>query len=197
MDGIEKITARITEDVQAEIAEIEAGAARQTEELQRKYRKTAERERDALLERGWAAAVEREHRLTGVAALEAKKDLLAAKQELISQAFSEAAAKLNQLPAAEYVSLLAALAAGAAQSGAEQIILSPADRERYGADVVKEANKLRPNSQFTLAPGSRDIQGGLLLSRGDVEINCSFASLIHQLRGELTPQVANILFAAK
>ncbi|MCL1905681.1 MAG: hypothetical protein FWG06_01585, partial [Clostridiales bacterium] len=59
------------------------------------------------------------------------------------------------------------------------------------------ANKRLPNGKFTLAEGSRAISGGLLLSRGDVEINCTFESLIQQMRGELTPQVAQILFAAE
>jgi V/A-type H+-transporting ATPase subunit E len=89
------------------------------------------------------------------------------------------------------------LAAGSAKTGEEQIILSPKDKERCGAVVVGEANKLRPNGKFTLAEGSRAINGGLLLSSGDVEINCAFESLIQQLRGELTPQVAQILFVAE
>jgi V/A-type H+-transporting ATPase subunit E len=197
MDGIEKITARISDDVRAEIGEIEAEAARQTEEIGRKYQETAERERGAVLNRGHLAAAEREQRLTGVAALEAKKEILAIKQEMISRVFAKAEEKLSLLPADEYVSLLAALIVRAAKNGEEQIILSPRDRERYGEAVVKEANKRLPDGKFTLAAGSRGIKGGLLLSQGDVEINCSFASLIQQLRGELTPQVAHMLFAAE
>ena len=197
MDGIEKITARISSDVHSEISEIEAEALRQVGEIRQKYQETAEQERNAILERGRLAAEEREHRLASVAALEAKKQTLSVKQELITQVFTKAEEKLRHLNEEEYVSLLASLATSAAKTGSEQIILSPKDKERYGAAVVALANKRLPNAQFTLAEGSRAINGGLLLSTGNVEINCAFESLIQQLRGELTPQVAQILFAVE
>ena len=196
MDGLERIIPRITADVQAEIEAIETEAAVQSEEIRQKYQEAAHKEQAVLLERGRNAAAERVYRLSGVAALEAKKEILAAKQELIAQVFAKAEQTLCRLPAQEYVYLLATLAAGAAQSGQEQIILSPQDRARYGTSVIKAANSRRQNGAFTLAEKSREIKGGLLLSQGDVEINCSFESLIQQLRAELTPQVVRLLFAA-
>lgn len=197
MDGIEKITARISGDVRSEIDAIEAETTREAEEIRRKYQETAEREREAILEHGRIAADEREHRLASVAALEAKKQTLGIKQELLSLAFAKAEEKLCHLSEEEYISLLAALAVGAAKTGDEKIILSSKDKVRCGEAVVVEANKRLPNGKFTLAECRRDISGGLLLSSGDVEINCTFESLIQQLRGELTPQVAQILFAAE
>jgi len=197
MDGIEKICARITNDAQAEIGEIEAEAARQVEEIRIKCKEAAEQEREVLLARGRATAEERARRLNGLTALETKKETLAAKQELIAQVFAKAEESLCQMPADQYVSLLASLAINATKAGQAQIILSPKDKERYGKAVVQEANKRRKNGEFILAAKSRDIKGGLLLSLGDVEINCAFESLIQQLRGELTPQVAQILFTVK
>jgi V/A-type H+-transporting ATPase subunit E len=197
MDGIEKITARIAEDVQAEISAIEAESARQTLELQQKYQEMAMREHDAVLGHGRVRAAEREQRLAGMAALEAKKQVLSAKQQLLSQVFELAEQRLCQMPAGEYVSFLASLVTSAAKSGQEQIILSPKDKEQYGAAVVTEVNKRWKNGKFSLAENCRDIKGGFLLSQGDVEINCTFESLIDQLRGELTLQVAQILFGAE
>ena len=38
------------------------------------------------------------------------------------------------------------------------------------------------------------IRGGLILSDGDVEVNCAFETLVRLQRGELDRQVAKVLF---
>ena len=51
--------------------------------------------------------------------------------------------ELLALPEGEYVSLLARIAVKASQTGREELIFSPKDREKVGAKVVAEANRLR------------------------------------------------------
>ena len=194
MDGIEKITGRIASDGAQEIAAIQAEARRQADEIAGRYDAQARREREDILARGRRAAEERVERLASVAQLDARKLELAAKQELLSKAYDRALEQLAGLPDDAYTALLADLAVGASSTGREAVILSPKDRARYGKAAVTRANEKLGDGHLTLSEQTRPIQGGLILSDGDVEVNCAFETLVRLLRGELDREVAKVLF---
>ena len=198
MDGIEKITGRINADIQQEIDALTAAAQKEAAAIAAQYREQAERESAEIVERGRKSAAEREERLAGVAQLECRKLELAAKQGMIQKAFDQALDSLLNLPEQDYVKLLAALAAKAARTGKEQVILSQKDRTRYGKQAVTAANEaLGGKGNLTLSQESRPIKGGLILSDGDVEVNCTFETLVRLQRGELEREVAKVLFDEK
>ena len=198
MDGIEKITGRINADIQQEIDALTAAAQKEAAAIAAQYREQAERESAEIVERGRKSAAEREERLAGVAQLECRKLELAAKQGMIQKAFDQALDSLLNLPEQDYVKLLAALAAKAARTGKEQVILSQKDRTRYGKQAVTAANEaLGGKGNLTLSQESRPIKGGLILSDGDVEVNCAFETLVRLQRGELEREVAKVLFDEK
>ena len=198
MNGIEKITERIAQDAQAEVTQVETQAKAQADAITAKYAAQAEAERQNLLATGKAKAEERMERLDSAAQMEAKKMLLAAKQEMLDKAFALALVKLTQLPEEEYVDLLAKLAAKSAATGKEQIILSQADRTRYGVKAATRANELLAKegktASLTLSETTRDIKGGLLLSDGAVEVNCAFETLVRLARNEVAQEVTKTLF---
>lgn len=142
MNGIEKITGRIEADVNREIEEINTQAQAQAQAILDQYEAQAKAESEEILARGRQAAAERLERLGSVAKLEARKRTLAVKQDLVGQSFHMALERLLALPDEEYVELLAQLAAKAAQSGREQILLSKKDRARFGKQVVTRANEI-------------------------------------------------------
>ena len=198
MDGIEKITGRINADIQQEIDALTAAAQKEAAAIAAQYREQAERESAEIVERGRKSAAEREERLAGVAQLECRKLELAAKQGMIQKAFDQALDSLLNLPEQDYVKLLAALAAKAARTGKEQVIFSQKDRTRYGKQAVTAANEaLGGKGNLTLSQESRPIKGGLILSDGDVEVNCTFETLVRLQRGELEREVAKVLFDEK
>lgn len=195
MNGIEKITGRINEDAQREIDAIAAQAKSEADAITARYNAQAEKEAAEILARGKANADERVERLASVAELEAKKMTLAAKQKVLDKAFDKALQDLTELSEEKYVALLAALAVKAASSGKEKIILSPADRSRYGVKVAEMANSaLGKKGKLTLSEETRDIKGGLLLSDGDVEVNCAFETLVRLTRNQIAGDVAKVLF---
>ena len=72
------------------------------------------------------------------------------------------------------------------------------DRTRYGKQAVTAANEaLGGKGNLTLSQESRPIKGGLILSDGDVEVNCTFETLVRLQRGELEREVAKVLFDEK
>lgn len=228
MDGMEKIAARIRADAREEIARLEEQTRQSVQEIRRKYEELGEQETQTILARGQAAADERLERLKGAMELERRKGELAAKQQLLDEAFALALNKLCTLPEQECVALLAGLAVRACQTGREELIFSPRDRERIGKQVVAAANaklvdqaapelperlsdskvgalldKVVKNTaaivtgagQLTLSDQTRSIQGGFILSDGEVEVNCSFETLVRMQREQLERQVAELLFA--
>ena len=193
MDGIEKITGRIAEDAQREIDALLADARAQADEIAARFDAQARRESEEILERGRRNADERVERLASVAQMEARKLELAAKQEVLAKAYDTALEQLLALPEGEYAELLASLAAKAAATGTEEIILNAKDRAAIGAKVVELANARR-GSTLTLSDRTADISGGLLLSDGSVEVNCSFETLVRLQRSETDREAAAILF---
>ena len=205
MNGIEKITGQIDADVQKEIGAALDQARAQAKEIEARYESQAQTQGEALRRKGEQDAALRRERLVDVARLEARKTLLAAKQDLVGQAFDLALKKLLELPDQEYIALLAKLAVAASRTGREQVILSQKDRSRYGKQAVTMANdmlakKAGPRAaesagMLTLAEESRPMAGGLILRDGRVETNCSFEVLIHLQRDALSAEVARALFA--
>lgn len=203
MNGIEKITGQIDADVQKEIGAALDQARAQAKEIEARYESQAQTQGEALRRQGEQDAALRRERLVDVARLEARKTLLAAKQDLVGQAFDLALKKLLELPDQEYIALLAKLAVAASRTGREQVIFSQKDRSRYGKQAVTMANDMLAKqagphadhtSMLTLAEESRPMAGGLILRDGRVETNCSFEVLIHLQRDALSAEVARVLF---
>ena len=227
MNGIEKITARIQQDAGGEIAQIRQEAETQAAQIRSQYEAQARAEAEKAAEAGRLAAQQQLERLEGAAEMEGKQRRLAAKQACIDRAFAQAKEKLLSLPEAEYVELLAKLAARSAVTGREQVVLNGRDREAVGQKVVARANQLlaqavapdlpeelkaskaggiltkvvtganallQGTAMLSLASDTAEIQGGLILRDGQVEVNCAFETQLRLLRESLAGQVAQTLF---
>jgi len=142
MNGIEKIIGQIDADTQREIDGILAHGRADAQAIEAQLTEEARQEAQAILDKGERSAREREERVAGMAQLEGRKRLLAAKQEMIGRAFDRALEKLLELPEEDYVNLLAGLCAKAAVTGRESVVFSARDRDRVGKAVVARANEL-------------------------------------------------------
>ena len=207
MDGLEKITARISADADAEIQAIRDKAQAQAEELLAQARAQAEKEKGELLARGRRSAEERKARLISAAQMEGRKMSLAAKQEVLDEAFRQALEEMCSLPEEQYIQLLARLAVQASSTGREQLIFSPKDRTRIGKAVVMAANDalvkqvapelpdaITDSKLLTLSEETRPIRGGFIMVDGPVEVNCAFEAMVRAQREQLEKPVAEILF---
>ena len=222
MEGIEKITAKIAQDAQAEIAKLAAETDEKVKAIQTNAAAQAQEEANEIVERGRNAAGERLQRLQSAAQMERRKLELAAKQEILDEAFALALNKLCTLPEKEYVALLTKLALEASTSGKERLIFSQKDRAAVvtaaNEALVKERSPALPEevtkskvgafvdklvhnttavvtgTGLTLSEETRDIQGGFVMVDGDVEINCAFETLVRLQREQMEKKVADELF---
>ena len=223
MNGIEKITARIAEDGKAENDALLAQARAEAADIAAKYQAQAKAAAEEILAQGRRTAEERARHLDSMAQMECRKAALAAKQDVIEEAFQAAHKKLLDLPREQYVELLAKLAAQASTTGREKLIFSAKDHVEVGKAVVAAANKqlagaaapkqpaeskagaildkvvagasalLNGAGMLTLAEETRPMDGGFILSDGAVEVNCTFDTLIRLQRGALAGEVAKEL----
>ena len=194
MNGIEKITARIETDARAEVEAILREAEEKAKAVAAEYKAKAEAEAKAAAAAGEEAAKHHAERLESAAHMEAGQLQLGAKQACLDEAFARAKKKILALPDAEYAQLLAKMAVRASKSGKEEIILNAKDHRRVGEQVVAKANEMRKNGKLTLSGVTREMEGGLILRDGSVEINCAVETELRVLRENMAAEIAAILF---
>ncbi len=198
MNGIDRISRRLIADAEEKIAALNAETAEKCSAILDGYRAQADEAYHVRMQAGAAERETRVQRLGSTAEMEAKKAILAFKQEMIGQVFDDAVAKLASLPKEQYVSFLAGLAAKAASRGTEELIFNAKDAAAVGKETVKAANALLKAKglpgALTLSEETREIPGGVIVRHGNIEVNCAADTLIQMSRNELAPQVAEILF---
>lgn len=194
MKGTEKIIAHIQADAKAQADAILKEADEKCAAIRAEYDKQA---KDAYAERIRAGVKANQDRLDSMdrlAKMEGRKAVLALKQEMVSESFDLAVEKLAALPKAEYVALLAKLAAQASVTGDEEIVLNARDQKAVGVEVVEAANKLVGGGKLRLAEETGDFKGGLILRRGNIEANCTAELLVDLCRDEMAAELAGVLF---
>ncbi len=199
MNGIEKISARLLSDAEREIAALNEDTEKRCGEILAEFEKKAQAEYQSRMAEGAKAAETRLQRLGSAAEMEAKKAILAFKQEMVAKAFADASEKLANLPKADYIKFLASQAAAAASTGSEELIFNARDKAAVGAEVAEAANALRKEKglpgALTVSVETRGITGGGIVRQGNIEVNCAVETLVSLRRSELASQVAEILFS--
>lgn len=195
MKGTEKIIAHIRADAQAQADAILAEAEAQCALLREDFEKKAGELYGERIRAGVKACQDRLDSQQRLGRMESKKSVLAVKQEMVGQCFDEAKKQILALPQAQYADFLASLAAKASVSGDEEIVLSERDREALGEKVVAAANEKLGGGKLRLGAETGAFDGGLLLRRGNIEVNCTAELLVELCRGEMSAQLADVLFA--
>ena len=199
MKGTEKIIAHIRSDAQVQADATLAQAEQQCAEIREDFDRRAKELYGEMIRTGVRDCEDKSESIDRIARMEARKGMLAVKQEMVAASFDRARDKIIGMPDDLYVDFLAKLACSASVSGDEQIVLNARDREKVGAKTVDEANALLKmagkKAGLTLAEECGDFAGGLILKRGNVEDNCTVELLIDLCRGEMSSKVAEVLFS--
>ncbi len=194
MKGTEKIIAHIRADAKDRSDAILAQAEQQCALIRSDFEKQA---KDAYTEKIRIGVAECQARVDGmdrIARMEAKKGILALKQQMVSESFDKACEMLANLPTEQYTVFLARLAADASATENEEIIFNARDRENVGAQVAEAANKLLGDGKLTVSDEIGDFAGGLVLHRGNVEAKCTVELLVELCRNDMSADIAKTLF---
>ena len=199
MDGINKITERIAAETRDEIAVMQAETAEKCRSIKEAYNNTAQEEYWNLIRLGTKEVESQVSRLSSTANMEAKKSVLAMKQEAVAHVFEETVSRLCSMPEEQYVDFLAKQAALAANTGLEEIVFNAKDKASCSKAVTKAANELLKKRgllpKLTVSELTGSFKGGLMVKQGDIEVNCTVEKLVELSKGELASQVAELLFA--
>lgn len=201
--GVDKIVAKLLADAETEARRLLAEAEREAEEIRQRGEEEARTAQRPILEAAKAEAQRRRRQHLALAELEARNKVLAAKREVLDRVFKEAADRLGRLGSQEYRAFLRGLLIRAAETGEEEIILSPRDAAVFDTNFLEEVNaelkrvgkagSLRLSAQ-TQAQAGRELGGGFLLRSRGYEVNVTFAALLRQAREGLETEVARLLF---
>lgn len=191
MTGLEKIIEQIEreaeesakkelETTRKEAERILTEAAQEMEQIKLAYVKQTDSQVELLLQRGEAAA-----------ALKRRKILLEAKQQVIMEILKQAKEDIVNLPTEEYFSLLTNMLKEHSSFGQCELRLSVRDLNRI-PDSFKTVIEQRG---ITLSKDTAGIDGGFILSHGEIEENCSFEALFAASKEDLQDKISAIVFA--
>jgi V/A-type H+-transporting ATPase subunit E len=198
MSGAEKLKEKIISEAAGWADRELAEAGLRAGEIVAAARKQADDKNKSILEQALVQAGERRRRAATIAELDARKEILRAKEELIEDTFRQALERLRLLKGAAAREVLMPMLLAAVKSGREEIIVSAGDRELFTPEFVAAVNKAlaERGSQggLILSGETREMRGGFILRSGEVEINSSFDTILRMQRDQLEPEVAAALF---
>ena len=198
MKGTEKIIAHIENDAKAQAQAIIDEANRKAEEVRSAGEKAAQEAYDKLIREGKAECEAMLNRKIRMAEMEAKKEVLGAKQERVVETFAKSVSLICALPREEYVELFAKMAAKVSVSGTEEMYFCKNDKDECGQRIADRANELLAAQgkvgKLTVAEGAVNICGGFVLIENGIELNCSAEMLVDRCHKSMVAEVANELF---
>ena len=221
MTGLEKITAKIISDAENDAKKTVDAAVSEGQRIEREFSERAARARDDMVSYAESEASNRIARIKSAMALEQRNVVLAAKSELIDEAFALAKKDISEMSGKKYIDFVSEILSsvmlgqgkaveaelrdyGDAELEAVdkyEVIFNESDREKYGAAIVDAAkinitghNGKPYADKLVLSEKTSDIDGGFILSYGDVSVNCSVSMLLANLRSSCEGIVYKTLF---
>ena len=221
MTGLSKITDKILDEARAEASARLAEADAECERINEEYAQKAKKIEEDANNNAKNEAAEMIFRAKA-AEKNLKRNIISNMQgEMIDRTFSVARDELCGLADAERLELLTKLLCAALTSEWEaeqsradiygqeedeqpriyEILLNAKDRKSLGDGLVNNFRRKIVGrdygdipSRVVLSSETVDIEGGLIIRVGAIEINCSVETIIEHLRPQLEAQVSKILF---
>ena len=191
------LTQKIIDDAYESAAEIGRAAAMRIESIHANSQHIISDRRDAAY-----AAAESEGKLLKIRMMRnaehrRKMEMLVLKREMVDIVFDKALLLMQSMPV-DQARCYAQEHIVCAAEGDDEVIIDIRDMAVYTTDFVYGVNqKLIENGKdgnLRLSNENRDIAGGFILRRGAMEIDCSYAAIIEQMRYALEKDVAEMLF---
>lgn len=198
MSGAKKLKEKIISEASKQAEHVLSEARAAAAEIIKKGEQEAADRKKIILEKARLLADEDQRRAITLAGLDARKRILATKESLIEDVFEQALERLKNIETSVYQDLILPMILAAAESGKEEIIVSTSDRKHFTAGFLTTVNEALSRQgkegRLFLSEECGEMQGGFILRSGDIEINCSFDSILRMQRDQLEPEVAAILF---
>ncbi len=197
MAGAEKLIEKILGDAQQDAELSWRDAEEKKNAMREKTLREIERRKAEIERMADQAVVENKKRMAAVYDLEYRKQMLAAKQQMMQKARALSLEKLRGLDDARYLALMKQRLLACAADGTGAIAVSPEEARldaAFLADVNATLNKNTGRGDVTLLPERRDITGGFVYVSGGMEIDVSLEALLGEAWQQAETDVAAVLF---
>jgi len=139
-------------------------------------------------------AQEERNRITTLARLAARRELLDEKQALVDRVFDEAGARIAAMQQPEYREFITGLLRSTVESGDEEVLIGETEGRLDQVFLDSVSKELGRGGGLKLASERRQIAAGFILRSGRVEANCALSMILRDARERLETEVAAILF---
>lgn len=199
--SLEKLLEKIKNDAREESRRIMAEAEEEAARVRKEAEEEARKESEAIARSFHTRAENERLKIISQARMEARIDLLTAKEQLLEEVFREASVAFRTLPVDKYRSWLKAVVLGSVVSGKEELVASLHDRELLAGGLLEELNgELRlkgKTAELSLAEETAPFDRGVILRGEKVETNLSLEAVLQRLRQESEEEVSRILFGER
>ena len=196
-----KIVFKIEEEAAAEVAVILAEAKKKADASAKKIIDEAHAKAQEIQEESLLDAKEAAHRQELIAELEARKNSLDSKRQILEEAYNLAAKELAQLTDEKWKKLIIAIVNNASVSGQEKLCVPAKDLPKYKNGFLLEINAdltaKGKRGELALAEEAAPFADGVLLIGKNSDVDCSFATILQEMRRKTEREVAAILFGVE
>lgn len=193
---MQAIVEKILSDAKEEARAIKAEAQKEKKKILTQAKKEAEKLKNELVREGKRKAELKAEGLVREKKIALNKKRLKFKREKLEKVFEAAFRKLVSLPLEEKKKLAFSMVLRFAEGG-EEIIVSREERHIYDGNFLKQLNqelKRSGKGPVRLSSEERDLKGGFILKKGNLEINASVEILFNYLVEREVQKVTKILF---
>lgn len=191
------ITGKIMEDARGSASQTLKDADVRAQKMRADNDRLIDSQREAAMEQARRDCAELRDRMLRMAELDQRKEMLAMKRGVIDAAFDEALKNMRAMSAQKARGFMESMLIDACE-GDEVVIVSKGDEKVFDGEYIASINaKIAASGKpgkLTLSNETRELGGGLMLSRGGMEVNLTYPSVISEKRPELEAEVAGMLF---
>lgn len=196
--AIKDIKEKIIFDAKIEANKIIDEANNKAKEIKEKGEKEARDIKSKILNKIDQEILLKKGKIITEANLEAKKNILAAKQKIIEETFNKALEKIINLNDKPYCNFIKKIILDNIEKGDETIFISPLDKDRVSKDFIRDINyELEAKGKkgnLKLSPSYLQIKGGVVIGSNNIRKNSSLELIFKKVREELEIKIIQYLF---
>jgi len=197
--ALKEIKEKIIAEAKEEADKIIEEANKKAQEIREKTEKEIENTRSKILNQSQQEISLKRGKIVTEANLEARKNILSTKQEMVDKAFNQALEKVTKLDLESYLNFIKKIILSNIERGNETTFVGAVDKDRVTPSFIEEINEeLRikgKRGELTLSPTYLEIKGGVIIGTDNIRKNSSLELMFRKAREELEVEISQYLFA--
>lgn len=196
--AIKDIKDKIISDSKIEASKIIDGANNKAREINEKGVQEVKDVKSKIMNKTNQEMLLKKGKIITEANLEAKKDILFAKQTIIDGIFNSALEKIINLDDKQYCNFIKRIILDNIEKGDEILFINSLDKEKISKDFVQEINReLKAKGKrgdLKLSPSYLQIKGGVVIGSNNIRKNSSLEIIFKKAREKLAIKISRYLF---